>query len=125
MTPIVAAPDPTSRADPGHRLAERRVLAPRPLTPPSATSRPYPDGHGGLLYTSTSISLTVAITVRDHHLCRYEVYPESTSICIDHVEPLHLQFEDAALLKLAILANEAVHALRHARGARGIDPATA
>ena len=102
------------------------MLASRPLTPPSATSRPNPYGHEGLIYTSTSISLTVAVTVRDHHRCRYEVYPESTSIRIEHGKSLHLQFEDAALLKLAILANKAAaHALRHARGDPGIDPATA
>jgi hypothetical protein len=123
MTANVAAHDPTSRADPGHRLAERRVLASRPLTPPSATSRPYAGGHEGLLYTSTSISLTVAVTVGDNHLCRYEVYPESTSIYIEQGTSLHLQFEDAALVKLAILADEAAHAMRLARRDPGIDPA--
>jgi hypothetical protein len=104
-----------TRTDPGDWLAGRRVIAPRPQTPPGASVVCRSGDEEGRCYACTAIALTVVVTLPGADAVTCYVDPESTSVLFEHAQAQHLQFTDAALLRFALVVNEAVRAMRQSR----------
>lgn len=105
----------TRNPDQAARPEARPVLAPRPRTPPGATQQRRSADDDGNSYAPTSIAVVMTV-VLDTTTLDYDVDPEATSIRLGRAGALVLMIDDRALLRLAVLTNEAAAAMRKARG---------
>jgi len=117
MTGPVAAPHTTVQTC---RLTARPVLAPRPQIPPGATNQRRSLNDEGTSCAPTSIATVLTVAVSDTDSMACDVCPENTSIRMGDAGALGLTIGDRALVKLAVLLNDAANALNAVRNAADI-----
>ena len=108
----------TQSAGQGRRVLHpgaRPVLAPRPQIPPGTTTHRCSGDEQGNSYAPTTVAASLTIVVPDANSAVYDVFPEATNIRLGAAGALGLMIGDRALVRLAVLLNEAVHAAQTTR----------